>query len=236
MSVSAITTYNESPLHAALKAWYGGPDGVYEVPVNGHVVDLVQNGLLVEVQTANFGAMRRKIEALLKEHAVRLVHPIAVEKWIVRVDSRKKQVLGRRKSPKAGSVDNLFEELVTFPALMMHPNFTLHVVLIREEEVRRNRPSGGRRRHLRKDWVREERRLIDVVDDQLFQTPADLAARIPASVPERFTTADLAEAAGVPRWLAQKMTYCLRAMEVIHVVGRSRKGICYCRSATGPQR
>ena len=231
MAAPVITTYNENPLHSALKTWYGGPDGDYEVPVDGFVVDLVQDGVLVEIQTANFGAMRRKIEALLPRHAVRLVYPIAVEKWIVRMDAAGKRELGRRKSPKRGTVDDVFLELVTFPRLLMHPNFTLDVVLIHEEEVRRTRPPGRRRRRRQKDWVREERRLIHVVDHRLFLTPADLSTRIPASVPETFTTADISEATGLPRWLAQKMAYCLRTMDEIRVVGRSRKGLCYSRLA-----
>ena len=51
MATPVITTYNENPLHSALKTWYGGPDGAYEVPVDGFVVDLVRDGLLVEIQT-----------------------------------------------------------------------------------------------------------------------------------------------------------------------------------------
>jgi hypothetical protein len=228
LSAEGIHTYNENPLHASLKAWYAGQGAAFEVPVDGYIVDLVQDGVLVEIQTAHFGAMRRKIESLLPRHPVRLVHPIAEEKWIVRVGIDG-EPLGRRKSPKRGRVDEVFRELVTFPKLLSHPNFTLDVVMIREEEVRRDRPPGKRRRRRQKGWVRDERRLIDVVGHRLFMTPGDFLSMIPGSVPETFTTADLAAAAKMPRWLAQKMAYCLREMEAIRAVGRCGSGVQYCR-------
>ena len=42
----------------------------------------------------------------------------------------------RRKSPKRGAYPHLFAELVSFPTLATHPNFSLHVRLTQEEEVR----------------------------------------------------------------------------------------------------
>ena len=73
MAFKRFSTLKETPLHAALKAWYGGPDASYEVPVDGYVVDCVMDGLLVEIQTANFPAIRGKLESLLPNHRVRLV-------------------------------------------------------------------------------------------------------------------------------------------------------------------
>ena len=227
MAFEGISTFNENPLHAALKLWYGGPDAAFEVPVDGYVVDCVLDGMLVEIQTANFSAIRRKIEALLPNHRVRLVHPIAVEKWIVRVD--RDSVLGRRKSPKQGQISWVFTELVTLAHVLRHPNFSLDVVLTREEDVRR---VDAPKRRRRKGWVREERRLKGVVDHRLFLGPADFSTLIPAEVADPFTTADISKAAGIPRWLAQKMTYCLRAMGQILPVSRCKAGVLYERAPT----
>src|SRR5688572_30856194 len=43
----------------------------------------------------------------------------------------------RRKSPKKGRVEDLFWELVSIPQLLMNPNFSLEVLMISGEEVRR---------------------------------------------------------------------------------------------------
>ena len=69
----------------------------------------------MEIQTRNFSAMKRKLIKLTKTHAVRLVHPIAREKWIVKLDKDGQTQLSRRKSPKKESIERLFDELVSFP-------------------------------------------------------------------------------------------------------------------------
>jgi hypothetical protein len=223
VSANGINTYNENPLHAALKSYLVGDGGAFEVPVAGFIADCVHDGVLIEIQTANFGKMRRKLQSLLENHPVRLVHPIPVEKWIVRVDSSGKQ-LGRRKSPKRGRWEELFKELVAFPRLLLETNLTLAVVLVKVEEVR---VVGGKRRRRGQDWRRLERRLLDVVGQRLFSTPGDLVRDMPATLPSPFTTSDLARCLSMPRWLSQKMAYCLREMGAITAVGKTRNGILY---------
>jgi hypothetical protein len=219
-----ITTFNESPLHAGLKAWYAGPGDRLEVAVDGYVVDVVQGGRLIEIQTGNFAAIKPKLLALTQGHPVRLAYPIAREKWIVRLDPEGPGQLGRRKSPRRGAVEDVFAELVSFPRLLAHPNFSLEVLSIQEEEVRRH---DGLRRWRNRGWVTHERRLLKVLDRRLFETPADLAALLPAALPQPFTTADLARALGRPRRLAQRMAYCLREMGVLQVEGKRRNAMLY---------
>ena len=218
-----IGTLNEKPLHAALKNVCAQPGDRFEVPVDGFFVDLVRGDLLIEFQTAGFSAIRRKLEALLPHHPVRLVHPIAAAKWLVKVDRPGTKELSRRKSPKRGCVDDLFEELVSLPKLLAHENFSLEVLMIHEEEVRRD----DRRR--RKSWRRCERRLLDVIDRWVFESPEDLADLLPDDLPEPFTTADLAERLTKPRWLAQKMAYCLREAGALSVEGKRANALLYTR-------
>ena len=67
-----INTMQEKSLHAALKAWYARPGDRFEVEIGGYVIDLVQDGLLIEIQTGNFSSIRNKLNALLPDHPVRL--------------------------------------------------------------------------------------------------------------------------------------------------------------------
>src|SRR5690606_12660081 len=123
--MAAIGSLNESPLHAALKRHVAPPGSRLEVVVDGYVVDVVADGLLLEVQTGNFGAMRTKLGALLPVHRLRLVLPIASRRWIVKRHADGS--VNRRRSPKRGSAHHLFGELVALPTLMAHPNFELEV-------------------------------------------------------------------------------------------------------------
>jgi len=223
---NGIGVLNEKPLHAALKAWYAQPDDRFEVSVDGAIIDIVRGELLVEIQTRSFSPLKRKLAKLVANHTVRLVYPIAAEKWIVRLSADGAQE-GRRKSPRHGSVYELFRELVSFPHLIAHPNFSLEVLLIQEEEVRQRGPARAWRR---RGWGTVERRLVGVVDRRLFAAPADPAALIPASLEEPFTTAALAGAIDQPRWLARKMVYCLRGMDVITEAGKAGRAARYVRT------
>jgi hypothetical protein len=220
-----VGTLGEKPLHAALKRWYSEDDDRIEEPVAGFVIDLVRNGVLIEIQTRGFASMKRKLVELLDGHAVHLVHPIAVEKWIVKIDGTG-STTSRRKSPKRGEPVDVFGELVSFPELIAHPGLTLELLLIHEEEVRRFDGNKGWRR---KGWVIEERRLIEVVDRLIVDSPDALASLLPRELRPEFTTADLAATLGGTRRLAQQMAYCLRAVGVVEMVGKTGNAIVYRR-------
>ena len=222
-----ISTLNEKHLHAALKQWYAQPGDRLEERVDGFLVDIVRGDLLVEIQTRNFAAIKRKLTELTARRPLRLVYPIPREKWIVRLAKDGESRLGRRKSPKRGAVEEVFVELVSFPKLLASSNFTLEVLLIQEEEVRR---LDRRRRWRRKGWVTHERRLLRVVEERHFDTPEDMGALVPPGIADPFTTSDLAAALSLPRWLAQKMAYCLREMGVIAAVGKTGNTVLYARN------
>jgi hypothetical protein len=223
--MSHIGTLNEKPLHAALKEWYARPGDRFEVSVDGFIVDIVRDDLLIEIQTGNFSSIKSKLRSLAENHLLRLIYPIAREKWIVRLaGTGRSRAAGRRRSPKRGALEHVFKELVSFPKLIANPNFSIEVLLTREEEVRR---FDGKRGWRRGGWVTHERRLLEVVDNAVFAGPADLRSLIPPDLTEPWTTADLAIAIGQPRWLAQKMVYCLREMSAAKMVGKRGNAILY---------
>ncbi|MFW6115623.1 MAG: hypothetical protein ACOC7Y_01015 [Chloroflexota bacterium] len=218
-----IGTLNEQPLHAALKEYYAGPRSRLEVEVDGFVVDVARDHLLVEIQTGSFSGIKHKVTSLAARYPLRLVYPIARQKWLLKLPRDDHGEARRRKSPKRGRPEELFKELVSFPHLICRERFSLEVVFTHEEEVRRHDPRRWRNR----GWVTVERRLLDVVDRRLFRSPDDLAALLPSALPDRFTTADLADAMDVSRGLAQKMAYCLRKTGVITQVGTRGRSNLY---------
>jgi hypothetical protein len=223
-----INTLNEKHLHAALKDWYARPDDLIEEKVDGYLVDIVRDGHLIEIQTRNFFGIKRKLAKLTEKHPLRLVYPISKEKWIVRVD-RDGKVEGRRRSPKAGVWEHVFDELVYIPHLMARENFSIEVLLIQEEEIRHK---TGARAWRRRGWVTKERRLLSVVERRLFEGPESIMSFLPDSLPEVFSTQELAKAVGKARGLAQKMMYCMRAMGAVAMVGKKGNAILYKREET----
>lgn len=219
-----IGTLREKPLHASLKRWYAESGDGVEVPVDGFVIDLVRGDLLIEIQTKGFASMKKKVTTLLaRGHPIRIVHPIPVDKWIVKVEDDG-TILGRRKSPRHGDVTDIFAEMVSFPDLLANPLLEVEVLLTTEEEYRRHTPDRAWRR---KGWTIEERRLIDVLDNLPIKNTEDLVDLLPEALPDVFTTADLAALLGRPRRSAQQMAYCLKHAGAVVAVGKNANAVQY---------
>lgn len=227
---TGIGTLNEGPLHAALKERIEEPGDRFEVEVDGRLIDVVRGDLLIEIQTGSLSPLRAKLEALLPSHKVRVVHPVPVEKWVARVEGVEQALLGRRKSPKRGSIVDAVEHLVGIAPLLAHPALSIELVLTQEDEVRRLEPGRVWRR---KGWVIVERRLVDILEHRRLEGRGSWRGLLPAGLPDRFSTADLASALGVPRDLAQKLAYCLRAAAAIRADGKVGNARLYRLSDAG---
>jgi hypothetical protein len=218
-----IGLLNEKPLHASLKQWYARPGDRLEVPVDGFVIDIVRDDLLIEIQTRNFSSIKSKLTTLVRCHRVRLVYPIIQEKWIVRSATRNGKGAIRRKSPRKGRIEDLFRELVSIPQLLSSPNFSLEVLMISGEEVRRYNEA---KRKVRRGWLIETRRLLNVLDQRSFGHSADWLRFLPDGL-ELFTTSDLASRMNTDRELAQKLAYCLREARMIELIGKRGRANLY---------
>ena len=215
--MSGIGVLREGPLHAAVKGLYARPGDRAEVAIGRYVVDLVRaDGELVEIQTGSFAPLGPKLDALLDEHRVRIVHPVAAERRIVRVDEAG-EVLSTRRSPARGGALSVFDVLVAFPSVLGHPHLAIDVLLCREDHVRAPAPTRVRRR------TRDpgERRLVEVLDRVELREPRDALALVPADgLTAPFTTRELAERAGCSVGLARRAVYCLRLMELLEPAGK----------------
>ncbi len=223
--MSSIGSLNETPLHADLKRFCAPEGSAFEVSVAGYVVDAVADGVLIEVQTRHLGKMRTKLGALLPEHRVRLVLPVARTRWLEKLhpDGRSE----RRRSPKAGRVEQVFSELVAAPTLLAHPNLEVEVALVEDVEVRTLAVGKAWRR---RGWVVSGRRLVAVVERRSFREPSDLLQLLPRALPPEFTTADYAATAKLPRRLAQQAAYCLHALGLLERVGKRGNAHVYRRA------
>ncbi|MEQ8839665.1 MAG: hypothetical protein RIB98_01680 [Acidimicrobiales bacterium] len=188
------------------------------MPLDGFVIDIRRDDLLIEIQTGSFAAMGRKLDHLLADHRFLLVHPIAVETYLDRPDARP------RRSPKKGSVYDLFVELVSMPTLLDHPNLSLEIVLV---SVTKRQVVDPRARRGRGGFRTVDRVLREITGRHRFDASVDLLRLVPEGLPDRFTTADLADLAGVDRGTAQRMAYCLKPLGLFCELGRTRAGVHY---------
>lgn len=223
MSPSRIGKVNESSLHASLIQWYMQAGDTLEKSVEGYVIDIIRDGLLIEVQTGNFIKIKRKIMELIDNHQIRIVYPIARQKWILRI-ANNGLVLQRRKSPKRGKLEQVFNELVRFPNLAQNPNFSMDLIFVQEEDIWKDDGLGSWRR---KGWSVYDRRLLTVEYNQLFYSPQDYLKLLPSSLKEEFTKRDLSDTLDISQRLAGRMVYCLKGMGVIQVTRKHKNANLY---------
>ena len=179
---TGININNEKSLHSSIKQWYAMPGDRLEVKVDKYIIDLVREDSLIEIQTRNFSAIGNKLRALVKYNKVRLVHPIAIEKYIVTIDDSDK-VISRRKSPKKGKLVDLFDELIRIPDLIAEENFILEILMTKEEEIRCKDGKGSWRR---KGISIVDRKLIEVVEKVTFKEGKDFLRFLPEESTREF--------------------------------------------------
>ena len=223
----------ESTFHRELKLYYGGSADDTEVSIGGFRIDAVVDGKLYEIQQASLGALRKKVRTLLESHSVVVVKPLASRKMLVRRAQRNGPIVSMRHSPTKETLYHLFVDLVYFVDVFPHRRLTLEIALTEQEE---HRVTRVRRRRFGPDYRVTDRRLIRVVSTLSLRTLNDLRKLLPESLPLSFTTEDLAREAKIPRWIAQKMAYCLRKTGAVECTGKRGRSLLYTQPKRKPRR
>lgn len=219
-----IGTLTEKSLHAALKAHFSLPDDQLEMEVEGFVVDIVREDLLIEIQTGGFTPLKQKFARLLEHgYRIHLIHPIPAVKWIVK-ETENGKTIDRRRSPRRGKPIDIFNQLVRIPHLLGEAGFSLEIVLTHQEEIRRNDGRGSWRR---KGWSLYDHRLLDTVGQIAFHERADYMRILPSTLERPFTTRSLAESLSVNTRLAQKIAYTLHKAGWLERVGKTGNAYLY---------
>jgi len=216
----------ETSLHRELKLLYAGAAAQTEVRYGRYRIDAVVGGELIEIQHGRLGAISFKIAELLADHAVRIVKPIVREKLLVKRRRKGGKIVERRRSPKRGQLLDVFDDLVYFTKVFPHPRLVIEAVLVDVEEYRY--PGHGRRwRRRGRDHQVEDQHLVGGGESCLLRTPDDLVALLDCPLAERFHTGQLAEWIGRPRFIAQRIAYCLRETGAVKVVGKQGNALLY---------
>lgn len=210
----------ETSLHRQLKALYENASSQTEAWVGEFRIDVIdhEHPRLIEIQSAALAALRTKTRQLLADgHHVWIVKPLAARKYLITRDQAGEAVISQRWSPTRETLYTLFLELVHFVEVFPHPQLTIEVLLTIQEEQRISRPA---KRWKGKTYRVADRLLRSVETRHELRTVKDLQKLLPSSLPALFTTDDLAKCAQIPRWLAQKVAYCLRKTGAIQTAGK----------------
>lgn len=225
---AGINLYSEGSLHAQVKQYLSGPGDRFEVSVDRKVVDLLKaDGEVVEVQTVGLAKIQPKVLALAGSgRRVRVVHPIAVESEIRRLDPATDELVSARRSPKRGDVYELFGELAWATGLVAARNVSVEALLVRTAVTRKNDGTGSWRR---KGDRTVDRELIEVLGSRTFRTAAQWLALIPKDLSPPWTSSSLGEALGIRAARARLVLYCLARAGLIAECGKDGRRKQYTR-------
>ena len=214
----------ESSLHRALKDHYGsGSGGRSEVALEAYRIDALDvRGALVEIQSGSLGPLRSKLRKLLPRFPVRVVKPVVLTRRVVRKKRLDGPDMSSRRSPKRGSLTDVFEDLVGLASLLPEENLHVELLAVSIDEIRvpQRRWPG---------YAIADRRLIEILDACSIEAAADLWNLLPEGhdwkIP--FTTADIACRMGRPLWFAQRVAYCLKLSGAAKEIGKRKNHRLY---------
>jgi hypothetical protein len=155
---------------------------------------------------------------------VLVVKPIARRKIILRQSVTDGAWDVRRLSPKTGTLLNVFDDLVHFTRVFPHPNLTIEIVLVDEEEFRVPR---ARRRFRQREYRIHDRRLISIVARRQLVSAYDLLDLLPPGSPDPMTTESLAAHMGCQPWFARRVAYTLRHCGAARITGKVGNRLVY---------
>jgi len=111
--------------------------------------------------------------------------------------------------------------------LFQQKNFTLEILLIKEEEIRCDDGKGSWRR---KGISIFDRKLKEVVESIIFQNKQDFQRFIPINLEEPFSTKSYAKELQIAVFKARRIIYTLKNIGTIREVGKKGNLLLYNRT------
>ncbi|MGN0632559.1 MAG: hypothetical protein ACI4JW_01675 [Oscillospiraceae bacterium] len=210
-SGGGIGTLGEKTVHAVLKLYLEPHCDNHEVKVGRYVADIVGENGVIEIQTANFGKMRKKLFAMLENTDVTIAYPVAAVKYLIWLDAETGEMTKPRRSPKQSGRYEIFRELVYILPLLDSPRLHFKILLMEVDEyrIKDGWSEDGKKGSHRFDRI--PKALIDEID---IERKEDFDKLIPAELNEQFTIKEFSKAAKITYTTAQ------RAVKTLCCVGR----------------
>lgn len=228
----SIGVLQEKTVHAVLKNFYEQDEDCHEIPVEGLVADIYNNGNIIEIQTAHFNKLRDKLGRFLPYYDVTVVYPIPATKMLIYFDNETGEITSKRKSPKRGNAYHIFPELYKIKSFLNdeHIHFIITLMDVEEYKVLNCENMNGKRRksrYGRKKSMRYDRIPVGIVDEVHIERKEDYMQFLPIGLPEEFTTKDLAKEANIHVSLAQVTLNILTYTGNVERIGKKGRNILY---------
>lgn len=182
-----INTYNETRLHRTLKDIYSGKHAQQEMPLEGFICDIYEDGRITEIQTSKLIALSRKLATLLPIYPITVIYPIIENAFIMMLNADGTQ-RSYRKSPKHGSFYQIFRELSGILPYIDHPNLNIHTIYMDCAIIKLD-DKKGRSRYKNARII--DKRLLKINREETLHGVDSFTTDIIAQLPAFFVSTDL---------------------------------------------
>ena len=220
-----IGMQKEKTLHAIFKNYEDSDADHQEIPVVGnYIADIFNGSEIIEIQNGNFGKMRDKLRVCLQQYPVRIVYPIPHYKWITWIDPVTGEQRNRRRSPRKGTIYDAVPELFKIRPYLQDPHLTIDLYLTDMEEYRLQ---DGWGRNGKRGSHRFDRIPTNIVHELRIRDKRDYLAFVPPDLPEPFTAAQMAAAAGQRGKAFSDTALLLTELGILNRVGKRGHAYLY---------
>ncbi len=226
---NGIGTLGEKTLHAVLKEYYEPYADNQEIKVGDFVADIVGENGIIEIQTANFRNLVRKLDVFLEYCDVTVVYPMAAVKHLVWLDRETGEIIDKRKSPKKMTICDSAFELYSIRYAFDNPRFHLKLCMLEIEEIR----TVGKIKSKRGiGSSRVDRIPMALLDEISFDCVEDYKQFIPDGLEDEFTCKEFAKKASTDTDSARIIINFLIYLEHVRLVGKGKNGAFIYRKNT----
>ena len=222
-----IGTLSEKTVHAVLKKYLVPNEKCHEIKCGKYVADILIDGEIMEIQTANFNRLRAKLEEFLKDKEVTIVYPIPHVKWLIWIDEETGELSKKRRSPKKGSYYEVFYELYKIKMFLDRPNLHFRLILMDVEEYRL---LNGYSLDKKRGSHRYDRIPVELVEDKLLNSKEDFKELVPKELKEPFTVKMFQKATRLSLKKAGVAVNVLAHLGLIKQVGKEKNAYLYVRN------
>ncbi len=221
---SSIGTLSEKTTHMILKNYYEPDTDKQEVPIGNYVADIFTGQEIIEIQSAQFGKMRDKLEAFLPEYPVTIIHPIPCKKWLVWIDEETGTLSTPRKSPRKATAYHAFLELYRIRDYLADRNLTVKLLMMEMEEYKLLNGYGKDRKIRASKY---DRIPLEILEEIVIERPEDLMQFVPLELEEPFTVKQFAKSAHIEERLASLAIKLYQYYGMMERIGKEGRAYVY---------
>lgn len=203
-----IGTYNEKRIHRVIKRFISDVPSQHEFKLGKYVADVFCDNKIFEIQTGSFRPLADKLKYYLEntQSEIVVVHPITVQKTLIRAERETGEILRSSRSPKKERASDVLAELYHICEVVPNPRITVRLLCINTREYR----FSEARRYCKSGRYDNDIYPTETVADIYLKTLEDWYALIPAKLTGGdFCTADFEKST---RLCGRKGYYALTAL------------------------